>query len=402
MRFLILLTLVLSACAHGDAPAAQNPPSSPAGHPLERIAAESSTPWLAGRVGPLQKGPLPIIRGLYINRFAAQSPARMQKLIAVADSTEINALVIDVKDEFGLNYHSTDPIVQKNQGTSTMVQDMRTMLDTIRAHGILPIARIVVFKDSVTARLNPSHTIRRPDGTPWRDKKGLTWVNPFANAIWDYNIRVAEEAVRLGFGEVQFDYIRFPEPYASLPAQVFPGQNGRTKSAALSEFLTVARNRLNKLGARTTADVFGLVTTVNGALEVGQAWEPLARSADVLLPMTYPSHYPRGAFGIAHPNAEPYRIQNIAISKARQRNEAAGLVGERVRPWIQAFTLGPPAYGPAEIEAQKKGIYDAGYDGWVLWHAGSRYEPFLAALEKTLITRKKQTPGAPSDSIANK
>lgn len=396
MRLFILPCILLLGCAHGDAPAAQNIPSTPEGQISDGAAAVSSTPARVDPADPLQNGPAPIIRGLYVNRFTAQSRVRMKKLIAVADSTEINAFVIDVKDEFGLNYRSSDPVVKKNQGTATMVADMRSLLDTVRAHGILPIARIVVFKDSVTARLNPDHTIRKPDGTPWRDKKGLTWVNPFANAVWDYNIRVAEEAVGLGFGEVQFDYIRFPEPYASLPTQVFPGQSGRTKSLALTEFLTAARKRLEKLGARTTADVFGLVTSVNGALEVGQAWEPLAKSADVLLPMTYPSHYPRGSFGIARPNAEPYRIQNIAISRARQRNDAIGLKGERVRPWIQAFTLGSPAYGPAEVEAQKKGIYDAGYDGWVLWHPGSRYEPFLAALEKTLVTRKKQQAAASS------
>lgn len=394
MRYLPILVLVVAACSQKDAPAAQGTPKGGI------VAAASSTPAVAS-MGELQSAPDPIIRGLYINRFAAQSKARMAKLIAIADSTEINAFVIDVKDEFGLNYRSADPMVQKNQGTSTMVPDMKALLDTIRAHGILPIARIVVFKDSVTSRLNPGHTIRKPDGTPWRDKKGLTWVNPYANAIWEYNFRVAEESARLGFGEIQFDYIRFPEPYPSLPTQVFPEQNGRTKSAALAEFLQIANRRLDKLGVRTTADIFGLVTTVNGALEIGQAWEPLAKSVDVLLPMTYPSHYPRGSLGVARPNAEPYKIQYAAILRAKQRNDAIGIKGERVRPWIQAFTLGPPPYGPAEIEAQKKGIYDAGYDGWILWHPGSRYEPYLAGLEKTLVSRKKTGGAAPAAASGN-
>lgn len=395
MRYLPVLVLAISACSQKDAPAAQNVPAGGI------IAAASSTPTTAASMGELQSAPDPIIRGLYVNRFASQSKARMTKLIAMADTSEINAFVIDVKDEFGLNYRSSDPMVQKNQGTSTMVPDMKALLDTIRAHGILPIARIVVFKDSVTARLNPGHTIRKPDGSPWRDKKGLTWVNPYANSIWEYNFRVAEEAVRLGFGEVQFDYIRFPEPYKSLPTQVFPEQNGRSKTAALAEFLQIANRRLDKLGVRTTADIFGLVTTVNGALEIGQAWEPLAKAVDVLLPMTYPSHYPRGSLGVARPNAEPYKIQYAAIVRAKQRNDAIGVKGERVRPWIQAFTLGPPAYGPAEIEAQKKAIYDAGYDGWVLWHPGSRYEPFLSGLEKTLVSRKKTGAAGPAVPSGN-
>lgn len=340
----------------------------------------------------LQHEPKPI-RALYVNRFAAISTKKMRHMIGIADSTEINALVIDIKDEFGLNFHSSDPMLQKNQGTMNKVPDLKTLVDTIRAHGILPIARIVVFKDSVAARANPEHVIRRPDGGLWHDKKGLTWVNPYANTIWEYNVRVAEEAVRMGFGEIQFDYIRFPEPYKSLPPQIFPESNGRSKQKALADFLTLARSRIGKLGVRTTADIFGLVTTVHGALEVGQEWEMISPMVDVVLPMTYPSHYPHGAFGIKLPNAAPYDILHIAVSSARVRDEKLGLkTPEHVRPWLQAFTLGSPHYGPDEIRAQKRGVYDAGYDGWVLWNPGSKYDEILPALEKTFESHKKNPP----------
>lgn len=330
-----------------------------------------------------------IVRGLYVNRFAAQSAKRMRQLIAIADATEVNAFVIDVKDEFGLNLPTSDPMLQRNAGKSGVIPNVKALLDTLRAHHILAVARIVVFKDSVAARLHPEWTIRRQDNSVWRDKKRLAWVNPYHRELWEYNIRVAEEAVRLGFGEVQFDYIRFPEPYKSLPAQLFPGQASRSKEQALAEFLKMAHGRLSKLGVRTTADVFGLVTTVPGALEVGQHWELLAPVADVLLPMVYPSHYPPGSFGLKHPNAEPYKTVNAAIEKAHERNLRLGLTGERVRPWLQAFSLGQPPYTAAEIREQKRAVYDAGYDGWVLWNPGSKYEPFLSALEKTTVTRKK-------------
>jgi hypothetical protein len=313
----------------------------------------------------------------------------MRQLIAIADTTEINAFVIDIKDEFGLNYASADPSVARNAGKAGVIPGLRTLLDTLRAHHILAIARIVVFKDSVTARVHPEWNIRRQDGSPWRDKKGMPWVNPYHKELWDYNIRVAEEAVRLGFGEVQFDYIRFPEPYRSLPPQVFPGQGTQTKPQALADFLTLAHSRIGKLGVRTTADIFGLVTTVPGALEVGQHWEYLAPVADVLLPMVYPSHYPRGAFNLARPNAEPYKTVYAAIIRAHERNAKLGLSGERVRPWLQAFTLGQPPYGVTEIREQKRAVYDAGFEGWVLWHPGSKYEPFIGALEKTTMSHKK-------------
>jgi hypothetical protein len=338
----------------------------------------------------LIKGTLPV-RGLYVFRFAA-NPRRMKKLLAIADSTEINAFVIDVKDEFGLNFISADPLLKKNAGTQSKATHLGAVVDTMRAHGILPIARIVVFKDSVTARNNPDHTIRKADGTPWRDKKGQTWVNPYANAIWEYNFRVAEEAIKMGFGEIQFDYIRFPEPYKSLPPQVFPEQRGRTKPQVLAEFLSTARARFAKLGVRTTADIFGLVTTVGGTLEVGQKWEPISQSVDAVLPMVYPSHYPPGSFQLPHPNADPYDVIHIAISRARERDEKLGIKGEHVRPWLQAFSIGLPKYGAHEIEEQKRAVYDSGYDGWILWEPGTRYDKFIPAFEKTLVSRKKVPP----------
>ncbi|MEO6864055.1 MAG: putative glycoside hydrolase [Gemmatimonadaceae bacterium] len=333
------------------------------------------------------------IRALYVNRFAAQSSKKMRHLIAIADSTEINALVIDIKDEFGLNWHSADPLLQRNEGKMNKVANMKALVDTLRAHGILPIARMVIFKDSSAARMNPDHVIRKADGTPWRDKKGVTWVNPYSRMIWDYNFRVADEAVKMGFGEIQFDYVRFPEPYKSLPQQVFPEAAGRSKPNAIHDFLKEARARYDKQGVRLTADIFGLVTTVQGALEVGQDWEKISPVVDVVLPMVYPSLYPHGSFGIHVPNAEPHKTIFIAITSARMRDAKMGITTpEHVRPWLQAFTLGAPHYGAAEIEQEKQAVYDAGYDGWVLWNPGSKYDEILPALEKRLVSRKKSPP----------
>src|SRR5690606_30989895 len=117
--------------------------------------------------------------------------------------------------------------------------------------------------------------------------------------------------------------------------------------------------------------------------------------ADVLLPMVYPSHYPRGSFGVDRPNAEPYAIVKAAITRAHERDLALGLDGaERVRSWLQAFTLGQPAYGAREIEEQKRAVYDSGYDSWVLWHPGSLYEIFVPGLEKNMVSRRIPIPAA--------
>ena len=314
----------------------------------------------------------------------------MRQLIEIADRTEVNALVLDMKDEFGLNYETRNAAFARYAGTAGIVHNLRALLDTLKAHHIVAIARIVVFKDSVAARVNPAWTIRKADGGIWRDHKGLTWVNPYHRELWDYNIGVADELAALGFPEVQFDYIRFPEPYKSLPPQVFPGSNNGAKPQTIAAFLAAAHARLSRRNVRTTADIFGLVTTIAGPLEVAQQWELLAPVTDVLLPMVYPSHYPRGAFGVARPNAEPYQIVHASIKRARERNIKLGITGRTaVRPWLQAFSLGKPYYTANEVKEQMRAVYDAGYEGWILWSPGSKYEPFVSAFAPTLVPRAK-------------
>jgi hypothetical protein len=390
----------------GNASTSRSPTSADSGMKHEVVASGSvsATPAGASAVPSGSEAPVnrpvarmdvnkefPVVRALYVNRFAAQSSKRMKQLIQIADETEINAFVIDLKDEFGLNYIPSNKEFARNGGRAGIIRNLPAMLDTLRAHKILPIARMVVFKDSVTAAVHPEWTIRRQDGSLWRDKKNNAWVNPYHHELWDYNIGVAEELTKMGFGEIQFDYIRFPEPYPSLPKQVFPDSKGTPKPDVLAAFLKEAKGRIGNLGGRTTADIFGLVTTVSGPLEVGQDWEKLSPNLDVVLPMVYPSHYPRGDLGLAVPNAQPYEVLKISLSKAKQRDKKLGITTkEHVRPWLQAFSLGKPPYGPAELEAQKKGAYDAGYDGWVLWNPGSKFEAFLPALEKgELVSHKK-------------
>jgi hypothetical protein len=374
-----LACVAVLACSSGERRAADTTRTDTARRDTGRVTSSGGT---VART-PRDSNAYPVIRGLYLNRFAAQSPRKMRHLLGIADTTEINGFVIDMKDEFGLNYRSKNPQIARNAGGDRgYVGNVKALVDTVKAHGIVPIARIVAFKDPVAAQVNPDWTIRREDGSVWNDKEGLAWVNAFSKDVWEYNLAVAEELVDLGFEEIQWDYIRFPEPYRSLPKQVFPGAT-ISKPEALAEFLKLARERLHRKGVRSTADIFGLVTTVRGALEVGQWWEKISPHVDVVLPMVYPSHYPRGAFGIERPNAEPYKIIRIALDTARKRDEKLGITqGEHVRPWIQAFSLGQPKYGPEEIKQQKQASYDAGYRGWVLWSPGSMYDPFVPALEQ--------------------
>jgi len=360
--------------------------------PTARATPQSAESRITNHERPpaLADSSYPVVRGLYLNRFAAQSGPKLRRLLALADSTEINAFVVDMKDEFGLNYRSANPKVERNGGNGYgRVSFVKALVDTLKAHGLMPIARVVAFKDPVAASRNPAWTIRNEDSTTWLDKDSLAWVDAYNRDVWEYNIAVAEELAAFGFAEIQFDYIRFPEPFRSLRKQVFLNAKG-SKADALAEFLTLARSRLSALGVRSTADVFGLTASARGTLEVGQNWEKLSPAVDVILPMVYPSHYPLGAFSVPYPNRDPYTIVKAALDTARTRDEVLGGVrAEHVRPWLQAFTLGKPAYGPTELLAQKKAVYDAGYRGWILWHPGSNYEVFAAALEPKDGTRPR-------------
>src|SRR5215831_7308472 len=200
MRTILLVFCLVTACtASADTPKEGTSHSGTAGG---AIAADSTRntrdTTQAGATGATKsKDPEPrIVRALYVNRWATHSPRRMAKLIAAADSTEINAFVLDMKDEFGLNYNTQHAEFEPNAGTATKA-NVPALLDTLKKHNILPIARIVVFKDSVTARVHPEWTIRKADGSIWRDKKGIAWVNPYHKELWEYNIGVAEELVKM-------------------------------------------------------------------------------------------------------------------------------------------------------------------------------------------------------------
>jgi hypothetical protein len=315
------------------------------------------------------------VRGLYIGSWSAGSPARLESLIRLADETEINSFVVDIKEALGEVSHGTRVPLARQVGAdrNPAIRDMRALVRRLGEHGIYPIARIVVFKDPLLATARPEWSIVRQDGTIWADDRGVHWVDPYNRDVWDYNIELAREAVALGFSEIQWDYVRFPDvPGSYLRDAVYPAREGRTMVAGIREFLLYSRERLGHLGVPITADVFGVTTSAPHDVGIGQLWEQLADVTDVLLPMVYPSHYPRGTWGYPVPNAEPYAIVKKALGHGVARS-AKIPGGATIRPWLQAFSLGEPPYGPAEIRAQIDAVYDVGLTEWILWNPSSRY-----------------------------
>jgi hypothetical protein len=318
------------------------------------------------------------IKALYVNAWAFGG-SKLASLVSLADSTEINAFVVDVKDDTGCLLYPSDVKVAQDIGATKCVRtrDVRSKLDTLRAHDIYAIARIVVAKDPLLAQNKPKWSVQHRDGGLWHDRIGMAWVDAYNDSVWIYAAQLAAEAVRLGFNEVQFDYVRFPdEPKEAMAQALFAARKpGETQRAGVQAGIAILAKRLQPLGVPVTFDIFGLTASATGDLGIGQVWEDFITVADVVLPMVYPSHYYRGSYGLAWPNGEPYRVVRNALSEAIERSRPYARAAT-IRPYLQAFTLGrrKPRYTPHEIREQIRAAEELGITTWVLWNPRSVYQ----------------------------
>lgn len=342
---------------------------------------EPRLPWiivpdtLQWPAAPLSEPPSPV-RALYVNAWAFGG-SRLRSLLELVRGTEVNSLVIDVKDDTGyLTYRSTVPTaIAIGANTQLRARDTRDRLLRLRERGIHPIARIVVAKDPLLARRKPEWAIRDKRGGLWFDRLGFAWVDAYQDSVWIYAAQLAEEAVRMGFAEIQYDYVRFPdEPPSRRQFALYAARaEGESAREGVTQGLAILRERTKAMGVPFTIDVFGLTTSARGDMGIGQVWEDLVQHADAVLPMVYPSHYRRGEYGIRVPNAEPYRVIKKALHDARERSRAAGDSTE-IRPYYQAFTLGQPRYEPWHVREQIRAGEELGIDSWVLWNPRSAYD----------------------------
>ncbi len=335
---------------------------------------------------PLTRPPAEV-KAVYVNAWAFGGK-RFFDLVRLADRTEVNAFVIDIKDDTGyLTYRSEVPTaIEIGANTQRRAPDVQERLRILREHGIHPIARIVVAKDPLLASRKPGWSVQHVNGGLWRDRLNFAWVDGFNDSVWVYASQLAAEAVRIGFAEVQYDYVRFPdEPESRLALAVFPGRRGgETKRQGVARNLKLLRDRTRSLGVPFTIDVFGLTTSSPTDMGIGQVWEDLVTTADVVLPMVYPSHYFRGYYSIKHPNSEPYKVIRRAMQDALRRSEPLGKTAE-IRPYLQAFTLGQPRYTPAFVRDQIRAVEELGIKGWVLWNPRSAYETEYFRPEVTAV-----------------
>jgi hypothetical protein len=328
------------------------------------------------------------IKGAYLTYWGVLDRSIRTRVLDLVGRSELNAVVIDVKGDRGwITYKTEVPLaVAAGAQGPAVFKDMEGFLADLRGRNVYTIARIVAFKDNVLAAHKPEWAvIDTRTGRPWMDNEKLAWVDPFREGVWDYNIAIAQEAVRKGFDEIQFDYVRFPTD-GRLSAAKYSRVNSRdTRLPTIVGFLGRARQKLGPMGAFVGADVFGYTAFNENDTDIGQRVEDLAPHLDYICPMVYPSGYHLGIPGYRNPVAHPYQVVYESVRLIKKR--AAG-TQVRVRPWIQDFrdyAFDRRIFGPGEVRAQIKGVDDAGGVGWMLWNPRNDYTS-AALLGKEKLT----------------
>jgi hypothetical protein len=304
------------------------------------------------------------VRGIHLTSWVAGSSKYRAYLDELVTNSEINTVVIDIKEYEGEVYIPGVEELKELNIYVPAVPDIENYLSKLKAKGVYTIARIVVFKDNLMPRKKLNLAVKNPEGGVWKDRRGLTWLDPYRRENWDYNIRIAERAVDLGFEEIQFDYIRFPSDGNTRECRYSSAHSTTTTNAALVGFLQEANKRLKPTGANISIDVFGLTTTVRHDMGIGQNIVDMTEWVDYVSPMVYPSHYNKGEYGIPDPNSAPYKTVFLSMEGAKKR---LGVNAGKLRPWLQDFSMGVH-YGKNEVSAQIQACYDNDIGDWILWN----------------------------------
>ncbi|HXT01154.1 MAG TPA: putative glycoside hydrolase [Elusimicrobiota bacterium] len=308
------------------------------------------------------------LRGVHFTGWAAGSTKARRRFLGEMKTAGFNAVVIALKDSDGHEFVPGVPFAAKTGAYLKAIPDLPGAVRDFKEQGVYTIARVAVFKDDHLARARPDLAVHFPDGSIWVGDKGVAWADPYRREVWDYVIDVASRAAAAGFDEIQFDYIRFPSDGKTRLCRYSKAHTPETASAALRDFLTLARERLKPLGVKLSIDTFGLTTSVDNGMGIGQTLDQMADLVDYVSPMMYPSHYAKGEYGLKNPNRQPYLTIHHGIEDALTRVKDPA----KLRPFLQDFSLGV-RYTPARVRAEIRAAEELGVRGWILWNAQNRY-----------------------------
>lgn len=327
------------------------------------------------------------VKGIFVTGYSAAGE-KMNSLVNMLNDTSLNAMVVDVKDDHGSMMMELDSDNELITESTQNIVDPTQLMEIMEENEIYPIARIVVFKDTQLATSRPDLSFLDSNGEVWKNGRGESFVNPYEREVWEYNVEVAKQAAKLGFKDIQFDYVRFPEGFENRDEELTYSRgeyaesdldNVKQRVDAVTEFVAYAKKELQGYDVDVSVDIFGYAATQEETPGIGQNFSRISANVDVISSMIYPSHWGVGSLGISRPDLEPYQLVSNYME---YENEVLGALGEDApisRPWLQDFTasyLGSgfyKNYGAREVEDQIRALNEHGVNEFLLWNAGNNY-----------------------------
>lgn len=322
------------------------------------------------------------VRALYMSSWVAGSDDFRNSLVKIIDETELNAVVIDIKDSTGrISFNIDDTLIKEIGSSENRVKNIRALTALLHSKNIYIIGRVSVFQDPYLTKLKPEWAIKKSsDGEVWKDKKGLSFLDPTNKNVHEYILSIALNSYKEGFDEINFDYIRYPSD-GNMKDINYNLTGGNTRTDNIEKFFKYISTEIKKNdNVPISADLFGLTTEATDDMGIGQVWEKTIPYFDFVCPMVYPSHYPSNYAGYKNPALYPYEVINRALISAVIKTKNIGQNIVKIRPWIQDFDLGT-TYTKEMIQAQIKAVYDNGLNSWMLWDPSNKYTPSALELE---------------------
>lgn len=319
------------------------------------------------------------MKAIYMTACVAATPSWRADLKKFVEETELNSVVIDIKDYSG-TISIVDESLQASDASGCKIRDLTEFIGELHEAGIYVIGRITVFQDPYYALRHPDLAVKsKSTGGTWKDRKGLAFIDVGAKPYWDYMVELSNKSYEIGFDELNFDYVRYPSDGDMKDAEYSWTVGTSTKAEMLEGFFSYLYSKLRGVGVKTSADLFGLTTLAVDDMGIGQVLERALPYFDYIYPMTYPSHYAWNTGGFGDPVTHPYEIMKYSMDSAVLREQAFNIsrglatsTPSKLRPWIQDFDLGTQ-YGVPEVQAQIKATYDSGLTGWLSWDAANKY-----------------------------
>ncbi len=329
------------------------------------------------------------LKAVYMTSWAAGNARFRKELFDLVDNTEINAVVIDIKDYTGkISFPVEDPLLVEIGSAEKRIPDVKKFISELHERNVYVIGRISSFQDSYLIDIYPDSAVKNKSGGIWKDFKGVKWLDAGSEKVWEYLVAIGRESYALGFDELNFDYIRYPSD-GNMQDIVYPWSGDRPRREVMKSFFAYLRQQFATSSIPISVDLFGLTTSAEGDLGIGQSLTDALMYFDYVAPMVYPSHFGKGFIGIPKPAEKPYEVIKYSMDQAILKASTTMANPNKIRPWLQAFDLGA-VYTPAMVRAQMQATYDAGLTSWMLWNAGSVYKKDALLPKGEMTTEVKE------------